>query len=197
MAERNGVPPQSAGLLCVGVVTGVRGLRGDVWIKSFTANPADVAAYGPVLDEHGQQLFTIKAIDLIKGRVVARAKGIDDRTSAEALKGQKLFVRRETLPELEEGEYYHADLVGLTAELEGDGETPGRCLGHVHAIHDFGAGSVIEIHGESGEVQMVPFTHAAVPVVDFAAARMVIAEIPGLLSSEAEHRNSEDTEGEQ
>jgi 16S rRNA processing protein RimM len=202
MAQRNEVSPRSTGLLCVGVVTGARGLRGEIWIKSFTANPAAVAAYGPVLDEHGQQLFAIRTVDLVKGRVAARASGIDNRTSAEELKGQKLFVSRQALPELDGDEYYHADLVGLTAELEGDGESPGRYLGIVRAVHDFGAGDVIEIHGDSADgdsadVQMVPFTRAAVPVVDFAARRIVIAEIPGLLNSAAEQRDAEDGEGDQ
>ncbi len=178
--------------VCVGVIAGVRGLSGDVWIKSFTANPEDVAAYGPVSDQTGERLFRIRVVGQAKGRVVARIDGIADRTAAEALKGEKLYVPRDALPAPDEDEYYHADLIGLRAVLAGgDGPTEGGGgdLGRVRAVHEFGAGTVIEIEGPASGVHMVPFTREAVPVVDVAAGRLEVAPIAGLIDPVSDHES--------
>lgn len=157
-----------AGRLLLGVVTGPHGVRGQVRIKSFTAEPADIAAYGPLLLADGRRV-TVSLSGRAKGVVLARLSGIDDRTAAEALKGAELWLERAALPAPEDDEtFYHADLIGLVAV---DGA--GRELGRVAAVHDFGAGDVLEIHGD-GEL-MVPFTRAAVPQVDVAGGRLVVA----------------------
>ncbi|HJN22465.1 MAG TPA: ribosome maturation factor RimM [Rhodospirillales bacterium] len=166
------VPP----MVCLGVVSGARGLKGDVRIKSFTANPGDIGAYGPVCDETGERLFNLRVTGRAKDQVIARLKGIDDRDAALALKGLKLHVPRGALPEPESGEYYHADLVGLRADLVGGGT-----LGRVRAVHDFGGGASLEIGGGPLGTVMAPFTRAAVPEVDLAGGRLVIAPLPGLL----------------
>ncbi|MBV9827010.1 MAG: ribosome maturation factor RimM [Alphaproteobacteria bacterium] len=164
--------------LCVGVVTGAHGVRGAVRIKSFTAEPEDVASYGPVEDERGQRHFALQLIGEAKGVVVARIPGVDDRDKAEAMRGTRLYLLRAALPPTDEDEFYHADLIGLAVCL-GDG-TP---VGTVRAVHDFGAGDTLEIERPIGQPVMVPFTRAVVPVVDIAGGRLVIDPPPGLLAA--------------
>lgn len=155
--------------LCVGVIVGAHGVRGDVRIKSFTAEPGGLTAYGPLSDSAGRRRFRVSILGEARGALRARIDGVDDRDAAEALAGVELYVDREALPEPEEEEYYHSDLIGLRAELE-DG-TP---FGSVRALHDFGAGDVIEIALASGGTAVLPFTREAVPVVDPAAGRIVV-----------------------
>ena len=184
MVTRNDGAAKDAGTICVGVITGVRGLKGNVWIKSFTANPEDVAAYGPVSNQSGERRYRIRVVGQAKGRLLARIEGVADRTAAEALKGEKLFVSRDDLPAPDEDEYYHADLIGLRAVLtghDGDSEAESTDLGRVRAVHEFGAGTVIEIEGPAAGSHMVPFTREAVPLVDLSAGLLVIAPIAGLL----------------
>jgi 16S rRNA processing protein RimM len=161
--------------LCIGVITGAQGIRGAVRIKSFTADPLDIDAYGPVSDEAGKRTFELKSIGQSKGVVVATLAGVTDRNAAEALKGLQLFVSRDRLPPAEDEEYYHADLLGLAAELVG-----GEPLGRITAVYDFGAGDAIEVTQASGAVVIVPFTKAAVPTVDLAAGKVVIDPPAGL-----------------
>jgi 16S rRNA processing protein RimM len=162
--------------VCVGVVTGAHGVRGAVRIKSFTAEPEDVAGYGPLEDERGERRFALRLVGSAKGVLIAAISGIDDRDRAEALRGLRLYLPRSALPPPEEEEYYHADLIGLAAALP-DG-TP---IGTVRAVHDFGAGDTLEIERSEGPPVMVPFTREIVPVVDLDAARLVVDPPPGLL----------------
>jgi 16S rRNA processing protein RimM len=155
-------------------------VRGAVRIKSFTAEPADVARYGPLADESGVREFKPRLIGLAKGVVLVKFPGIVDRDAAEALRGCRLYLPREALPAPEDEEYYHADLIGLDAML-GDGTR----LGRVQAVHDFGAGDCLEIARAFGPPAMVPFTRAVVPVVDIEGGRLVIDPPPGLLSDAA------------
>src|SRR4051812_34261754 len=96
--------------VCVGVVTGAHGVRGAVRLKSFTAEPEDVAAYGPLQDERGERHFALRLVGSAKGVLIAAISGIDDRDRAEALRGLRLYLPRSALPPPEEEEYYHADL---------------------------------------------------------------------------------------
>ena len=149
------------GKLCLGVIVGARGIKGDVKVKSFTGHPADVASYGPLETDDGQRL-TLKVTGEAKGSVVVRISGVTDRTKAEALKGQQLYVERSQLPESDdEDEYYHADLIGLSVVDETDTE-----CGTVIALYDFGAGDVIDIRRPAGHTLMLPFTADAVPEID-------------------------------
>lgn len=164
-------------LVCVGRIVGTRGLKGEVRIASFTARPRDVAAYGPVRDRAGRRMFTVTVVGESKGQIVARLSDVADRAAAEALKGLELYVPRRALPPVRDGEYYHADLIGLRAELTG-----GRTLGTVTAVHDYGAGASLEVApAAGGEAVMVPFTARTVPVVDVAGGRLVIDAPEGLL----------------
>ena len=126
--------------VCVGVITGAHGVRGAVRLKSFTAEPEDVAGYGPLEDERGERRFALRIVGSAKGVLIAAISGIDDRDRAEALRGLRLYLPRSALPPTDEEEYYHADLIGLDAAL-----ADGTPIGTVRAVHDFGAGDTLEI----------------------------------------------------
>ena len=162
--------------VCVGVVTGAHGVRGAVRVKSFTAEPGDVASYGPLEDESGERRFALRLVGTAKGVLIAAIAGIDDRDRAEALRGLRLYLPRAAQPPTEEEEYYHADLIGLEATLP-----DGAALGTVRAVHDFGAGDTLEIERPAGQPVVVPFTRAVVPVIDLDAGRLVVDPPPGLL----------------
>jgi len=147
-----------------------------VRIKSFTEQPEDVAGYGPLTDEAGLRRFELRVVGAGKGVIIARLSGVEDRNQAEALRGLRLYLPRSALPQTEDEEYYHADLIGLEAVL-GDG-TP---VGQVRAIHDFGAGDTLELARPGAPPVMVPFTRAVVPSVELGAGRLVLDPPPGLL----------------
>jgi 16S rRNA processing protein RimM len=169
-----GIPPR----ILVGVFGAVHGIRGEVRLKSYTADPAAIGGYGPLYDEGGARRFSIDALRPIgKDMFVARVKDVSDRNAAEALNGIELFAARDALPPPEEDEFYHADLIGLRVENE-DGEI----LGSVVAVRNFGAGDILEIAPPADATNkitaMVAFTRALVPVVDVSAARIVVAADP-------------------
>ena len=165
--------PERARKLCVGVVIGAHGIKGAVRVKTFTVEPSDVAAYGPVSDEAGARRYAIKVLSAAPGQVVAALQGVADRNAAEALKGLRLYVERAALPATgAEDEYYVQDLVGLDAE-----DVQGTRLGKVIGAYDFGAGEVLELVLADGTAVMLPFARATVPVVDVAGGRIVV-EIP-------------------
>lgn len=153
--------------ICVGALAGAFGVNGEVRLKSFCAVAEDIATYGPLASEDGKRMFTVKLTRPINGGLGARLSGIDTREQAEAMKGTTLWADRKALPSLPDDEFYHADLIGLEVV-----DTGGAKLGRVHAIHDHGAGDILEITGPSGVV-LIPFTKAAVPTVDLAAGRIV------------------------
>jgi len=174
--------------ICVGVITGAQGVRGAVRIKSFTAAPEDVAAYGPVADEAGERSFDLRAVGRAKGVVIATIAGIADRDAAERLKGVRLYVARAKLPAPGEEEYYHADLIGLAAVLK-----DGTVLGRVRAVHEYGAGDSIEVLRDDGGTVLVPFTRAAVPEIDLAAGLVVIDPPDGLLDGRTVESEADET----
>lgn len=155
--------------VCVGAIVGAHGVRGQVRVKSFTADPADVAAYGPVESEDGTRRFGLKVMGEAKGLIIARLDGVADRDAAEAMRGTKLYVPRERLPQTEEDEFLYSDLVGLRVEA-----VDGSLIGTVRGLADFGAGEVLDIGRAEGGSFMVPFTRLAVPVVDIAGNRVVV-----------------------
>jgi 16S rRNA processing protein RimM len=158
-----------SGTLLLGVVIGAQGIQGEVKVKTFTGEPEAVGDYGPLQDAGATRTFQLKVLRLSKGDVViARIKGVEDRNAAEALKGTELYVLRSALPQAGEGEFYFADLVGLTAMMSG------RVLGSVTAVHNYGAGDMLEVKTEGGRSAMVPFTDDAVPVVDLAAGTVTV-----------------------
>lgn len=156
-------------LTCVGAVAGAHGVHGNVKVKSFTADPLAFADYGPLLREDGTHLFTPK-----KARPVGKffSLAVEEkmtREAVEALKSTKLFVPRDALPEAEDGEFYHSDLIGLAAVNES-----GAPLGTVAAVHEFGAGDTLEVKPPSGPSFFHPFTLHHAPEVDIEAGRVVL-----------------------
>ena len=158
--------------ICVAQIGAAHGIRGEVRLRSFTEDPAAVASYGVLESDDGSQHFEIEELRAAKGFFVARLKGVTDRNAAERLTNLKLYIPRERLPPTEDRDtFYHADLIGLAAVSD-----TGAALGTVKAIHNFGAGDVIEIAPDGGgEPLIVPFTDAAVPVIDIAGGRIVVA----------------------
>ena len=157
--------------VCVAQIGGAHGLRGEVKLKSFTGDPMAVSEYGTLTTEDGAASFEIEALRPAKGHLVARFRGIEDRGAAERLANVRLFVPRERLPPLEADEFYHADLIGLCA-VKADGTE----IGTVVAVHDFGAGDILELAPRGAATTiMVPFTAAFVPSVDIARGRIVVA----------------------
>jgi 16S rRNA processing protein RimM len=159
--------------ICLGQIGAAHGVRGEVRLHSFTADPQAIAGYGSLETDDGR-IFEIESLRPAKNHLVAKLAGITSRNAAEQLTNIKLYVPRERLPApVEADEFYHADLIGL-AVVDRAGET----LGTVVAIHNFGAGDLIEVRQAEGEpTQMLPFDEATVPEVDLAAGRLVV-ELP-------------------
>ncbi len=153
----------------LGVITGAHGIRGEVKLKSFTEDPQAIAGYGP-LDTPSGAVLEITALKPVKNGFIARIKGIGDRNQAEALKGTELRIDRDRLPAPGAEEFYHADLIGLLAET-----AQGDSYGKVIAVHDFGAGDLLEIQlAGTSTTELVPFTRDTVPKIDIAAGTLVV-----------------------
>jgi 16S rRNA processing protein RimM len=158
--------------ICIARIGAAHGVRGEVRLWTFTEDPLAVLRYGPLATKDGARRFEVTHAREAKTHVVARLKGIASREDAERLNGVELYIGRDKLPATDEDEYYHADLIGLAAV-----NTANQPLGRVIAIHNFGAGDIIEIAPPQGASMLLPFTNAVVPSVDLAGGRVVI-ELP-------------------
>lgn len=154
--------------ICVGAIAGAFGVHGEVRLKSFCSDPADIATYSPLTSEDGARRFEVSLTREVTGALGARIKGIATKEDADALRGVTLWAPRSALPALPDDEFYHADLIGLEVV-----DTGGKSLGRVRALYDHGAGDIIEVVGGT-QVLMLPFTRAVVPTVDLAARRIVV-----------------------
>lgn len=157
-------------LVCVARIGAAHGVRGAVKLWTFTEDPFAVRRYGPLLSKDGKRQFEVAQAREAKDHLVATFKGVTTRDEAERLNGIELYVAREKLPATDADEYYHTDLIGLAAVT-----TDGDALGRVLAIHNFGAGDIIEIAPPKGTTLLLPFSNAVVPEVDLAGGRVVIA----------------------
>jgi 16S rRNA processing protein RimM len=153
----------------LGVVIGAQGLKGEVKVKTFTQSPDKLGAYGPLHTKDGKSFRATFVRETKDGAVVA-LEGVNGRNAAEALKGAELFVPRTALPKEDADEFYHADLIGLRAE-----DTEGRAMGTVRALHNFGAGNVIELVRDDGDEVFLPFTREVAQQIDIEGGRIVIA----------------------
>lgn len=185
-------PHADATRVCLGIVVGARGLKGEVRIKSFTAEPEDVAAYGALESEDRQRSYTIKVLGFQNGSVIARIAGIGDRTAADRIKGEKLYVARTALPKTGEGEYYHADLIGLRVE-----RTDGVSVGRVTAVGNYGGGDILDVAAPDGKSTMVPFTASIIDAVDVAAGVVRVVPVPGLFDDGGEKETEETEESDE
>ncbi len=157
--------------ILLGVIIGAQGLGGEVRVKTFTETPERLGAYGPLRTAAGRRL-EIDAMRHTKGdTIVVRFKGVSDRSAAEVLADSKLFISRDALPATKSDEFYHADLVGLRAQ-----DHEGRVIGEISAIHNFGAGDVMEIRHGDGSSLILPFTKDFVPQIHLADKYVVVSE---------------------
>jgi len=153
----------------LGAVIAAHGIKGEVKVKTFTSSPDALSAYGPLATDSGRAL-TIVSLNPVKGdEAIVRFEGIDDRNQAETLKGQQLFVARASLPEPAADEFYLADLVGLRVE-----DVAGVHLGKVRAVHNFGAGDIIELERAGGGTEFLPFNSSVTREIDVTKGRIVI-----------------------
>ena len=163
-------------LICIGAIAGSFGVQGEVRLKSFCTEPTDIASYGPVFTEDGQTSYKITLTRPVSGGLGARISGVMTKEQADDLRGVNLYVDKKKLPKLPDDEFYHADLVGLAAF-----DTGGVELGRVHAVHNHGAGDLLEITGPSlKSALLLPFTLAVVPTVDLGAGRVILDLPEGL-----------------
>ena len=170
--------PGNKDRVCVGAIAGAFGVQGEVRLKSFCAEPSAIADYGPLWSEDGSRQFAVTLTRPVKGGFGARIAGVRSKEEADALRGVRLYVDRSALPEPEDDEYYHADLIGLDVM-----DTGGEKLGRVKAVLNHGASDLLEVivPGQREPV-LLPFTRAFVPTVDLAARRIVADPPEGILS---------------
>ncbi|MCR6733769.1 MAG: ribosome maturation factor RimM [Afipia sp.] len=159
--------------ICVARIGAAHGVRGEVKLWPFTEDPMAVIDYGPLSSKDGARQFEVVRARIAKDHLVAVLKGIATREDAERVNGIELYIARDKLPPAEAGEYYHADLIGLRAI-----DDAGAAIGKVLALHNFGAGDIIEIAPPSGPTLLLPFTDAVVPTVDLAEGHVVIVMPP-------------------
>ena len=159
--------------ICVGAIAGSFGLQGEVRLKSFCSTPEAIATYGALSTEDGSRSFTVKLTRPVAGGLGARITGITTKEQADALKGTSLYADRAKLPFLPDDEYYHTDLIGMAVH-----DTGGAIIGTVHAVHNHGAGDLLEITGPGlKSALLLPFTYAVIPTVDL-SLRRIIADLP-------------------
>ena len=163
--------------ICIGAIAGSYGVRGEVRLKSFCADPGDIASYGPLRTEDGSRSFEVTLGVQVKNGFAARLSGIRTKEEADALKGVRLHVDRDRLPDPEEDEFYHVDLIGLQVV-----DTGGQPIGTVKGVIEQGSGELLEIAlSGHADAALLPFTRAMVPTVDLASGRIVADPPDGLL----------------
>ena len=151
-------------------VTGAQGLKGEVEAKLFTSTPDALPRYGVLHTRDGRKLKITAFRPGKEGEAVIAFEGVSDRNAAEALKGTELFVDRDALPETDEDEFYHADLIGLEVR-----DSEGRVLGKVSALHNFGASDVLEFTRADGDSVHLAFTKETAPVINIAEGFIIVA----------------------
>ena len=162
--------------VCVGAIAGAFGVKGEVRLKSFCAEPDAIDSYNPLSSEDGTQQFKLKITRAVKNGFAARIEGVRFKDQADALRGVRLYADRSMLPDLPDDEYYHADLIGLTVLDTGGGE-----LGRVKAVLNHGASDLLEITAPGlREPVLLPFTREAVPTVDITQGRIIADPPDGL-----------------
>ena len=168
--------------ILLGVIGRAHGVSGRVRVTSHTADPANLTAYGPLSDANGRRFqlrWRSEGVAEIFELIDDTPVKVTNRSAAERLTNTELFIDRSRLPAPGDDEFYLSDLIGLTAV-----DVSGRAVGTVTMVHDYGAGTSLEIAGESALI--VPFTQACVPAVDLAAGRLTVVP-PAEIAVIAEH----------
>lgn len=162
--------------ICVGAIAGSFGVKGEVRLKSFCADPEAIADYAPLFTEDGSRSFAPTITQAIKNGFAAHLPGVTTKEQADTLRGVSLFADRDKLPGLPDDEFYHTDLIGLDVVDPG-----GIKHGQVRAVLNHGAGDLLEVHGPNlKDIVLLPFTKAIVPTVDLVARRIVVDPPEGL-----------------
>jgi len=174
--------------VCIGVIAGPHGVKGLVRLKSFTAEPKDVVAYGPLTDAACVRRFRVEITGSARNMLVARIDDVRDRTAAEALRGIELYVDRDRLPEADEDEFYHADLIGLPVR-----NAEGGAFGTVVGLYDYGAGDMIEIRSVDGGTELLPFNKTVVPEIDLDNGYLVVVPPPETYARPEDERSGDET----
>jgi len=165
---------QNRSKICLGVVVGVHGIKGEVKVKSFTEQDRNIDKYGVLTDQKGRSL-EIKVVGHSKELLRVKIKGVDDRNLAQTFIGTQLFAERDVLPPLtNKEEFYQADLIGLDVREAASGNVAGKIVG----IYNFGAGDILEIKvKQSGKLEMIPFNHAYVPTVNIEDGYIIVNSV--------------------
>ncbi len=168
-------------LILVGQILAAHGIKGEVKVKSFTQDPLSLARYGVLQDEKGAQTYPLKIVGVHKGAIIARIKGVNDRTAAECLARckTKLYVTRAQLPEPEKGRYYIEDLKGFSALSE-----TGKPLATLKDVQNYGAGDIAVLQPIEGKEFMLPFKEPYVGKVNIKKRTMEILIPRGWLNEE-------------
>ena len=174
---------ETCGRVCLGVIVGAHGIRGEVKVRSFTEHADDIDSYGALSDKSGQKSFIIKVVGRSKDDLRIKIEGCNDRNHAEALRGTELYVERSVLPETEDEEFYQADLIGLEAKTES-----GEVFGKVVAFYNFGAGDIVEIKAGQ-KLEMLPFNKDFVPEVCINKGYIIIREPVATTDNGEEHES--------
>lgn len=165
---KNQQPNTGTSLVEMGIFSAAHGVRGQVKLRSFTAIAEDITAYGPLQDKQGSR-YHITISGQVGDMLLASVEGITNRTEAEKLKNIALYVPRSALPPLADGEYYQADLVGIQVSTE-----DGAAFGTILSVHNFGAGTLVNIALTQGGEAFFPFNPTIFPRVDTEAKQAVI-----------------------
>lgn len=194
--ETRGRPPlpnsKNTQRILIGEISGAHGIRGDVLVRAYTETPHAIASYGPLTDESGKRSFSLRVVRVTSKGIVARISGIEDRNAAEPLRGIKLYVSRDRLPEPEGAAYYYADLIGLDAVSE-----DGSALGKIVSVQNFGAGDLLELKPADGSAtEFIPFEDRYVPNVDLRSGTIVIRR-PDVTGSEDDEVNDVEEDSEE
>lgn len=167
--------------VCLGAIVGVHGIRGEVKIKCFCDDEKHLTAYGALSNEQGDMSLDIKIVGHSKDLLRAKIKGVEDRTTAESYVGTGLYIERDKLPQLEEEEFYHTDLIGLMVK-----NNQGEKIGEVNAIYNFGAGDILEIKSKDGVLEMLPFNKTFVPTINIKDGYIIVEMVLADEEAEAE-----------
>jgi 16S rRNA processing protein RimM len=159
-------------LFCAAVIATAHGVLGHVKVKCFLEDPSQFKSYSPYTDEKGKETFEVDRVYSRKDDVlIVSLKGLQDRNQAEHLRGQQLMMPYERLPKLDDDTFYHKDLIGIDV-LSHKGDK----LGQVHALHNYGAGDLLEVTLPDGKLVMIPFTKSSVPVIDLQKGCIQLSE---------------------
>lgn len=166
--------------ICVGIILSAHGVKGEVKVHPYTQNPEDLTAYGPLFNQSGSKEFQLRIKRIQNDAVIATISGCNDRNAAEPLRGTKLYIPRDALPETDEDEFYHEDLLNLKVIRQN-----GTLVGTIKAIHNFGAGDVLEVTlSGSGKTEMIPFTKAVIPDINLAEGFVTMTPPEELIAKE-------------